>query len=103
VCGTPRWSPDGRSLALDSRKEGQSEIYVIAADGGKLRRVTNSPSFSNTRPSWSHDGRWIYFSSDRTGRNEIWNTPPAGEGQAVQVTRSGGATALESPDGRFIY
>jgi dipeptidyl aminopeptidase/acylaminoacyl peptidase len=82
--------------------EGWSEIYVIAADGGMPRRVTNSTAFSNTRPSWSHNGRWIYFTSDRSGRIEIWKLPVGG-GQAVQVTRSGGAAALESPDGKYIY
>jgi dipeptidyl aminopeptidase/acylaminoacyl peptidase len=87
---------------MDSRTEGWSEIYVIAADGGTPRRVTNSPAVSNTRPSWSRDGRWIYFSSDRSGRSEIWKMPVGG-GQAVQVTRSGGVAALESPDGKYIY
>jgi len=101
-CGTPRWSPDSRWLALDSRVEGQSEIYVISADGGPPRRVTNAPPFSSTRPSWSRDGRWIYFSSDRTGRIETWKIPVGG-GEAVQVTRSGGVAALESPDGKYIY
>jgi Tol biopolymer transport system component len=101
-CGTPRWSPDGRWIALDSRAEGWPEVYVIAADGGMPRRVTNAPGFNNTRPSWSADGRWLYFTSDRSGRPEIWKVP-AGGGQEVQVTRAGGAAALCSPDGKFIY
>jgi tol-pal system beta propeller repeat protein TolB len=101
LCGTPRWSPDGRWLALDSRSEGQPEIYVIAADGGTPRRMTNHPA-NDTVPSWSRDGRWIYFQSDRSGRSQIWKMPVGG-GQAVQVTRSGGVVALESPDGKYIY
>ena len=28
---------------------------------------------------------------------------PAGGGEAVQVTRNGGETAFESPDGKSIY
>ncbi len=40
MCGNPRWSPDSRWLALDSRMEESPEIYVVAADGGKPRRVT---------------------------------------------------------------
>jgi dipeptidyl aminopeptidase/acylaminoacyl peptidase len=74
----------------------------MAADGGTPRRVTHLPPFSNTRPSWSRDGQWIFFGSDRSGRNEIWKMP-AGGGQALQVTRSGGANALESPDGTYLY
>jgi len=100
-CGTPRWSPDGRWLALDSRVEGQSEIYVVAADGGKPRRITYHPH-GDLIPSWSHDGLWIYFASDRSGQYEVWKAPKDG-GESVQVTRSGGYAALESPDGRYIY
>jgi Tol biopolymer transport system component/predicted Ser/Thr protein kinase len=99
--GTPRWSPDGQWLALDSRPEGQSEIYVISADGGAPRRMTDHPA-DDILPSWSRDGRWIYFASDRSGKFEVWKVPKEG-GQAVQVTRSGGYAAFESPDGRHLY
>ena len=100
--GSPSWSPDGRSLALDSNAEGQPEIYVVAADGGaKPRRITNDP-LNDILPSWSHDGRWIYFTTDRSRKYEIWKTPKDG-GQAIQVTRSGGYMAIESPDGKHIY
>jgi Tol biopolymer transport system component len=101
-CGTPRWSPDGHRIALDARVKGWSDVYVIAADGGTPRRVTNGTRSNNVRPSWSHDGHWLYFTSDRTGRQEIWKTPVGG-GQVTQVTRAGGAAALSSPGGEYIY
>src|SRR5262249_57232387 len=97
----PRWSPDGQWLALDSRKEGQSEIYVIAADGGPLRRITDHPA-NDFVPSWSRDGKWIYFTSDRSGRYELWKIAKEG-GSAVQVTSSGGFNAFESADGHIYY
>ncbi len=75
---------------------------MIAADGGTPRRLTKSSDSTNTRPSWSQDGRRVYFTSDRSGRNEIWKIPADG-GEAVQVTRLGGAAALPSPDGRYLY
>jgi dipeptidyl aminopeptidase/acylaminoacyl peptidase len=34
---TPAWSPDGRKLAFVSRRDGNSEIYVMNADGGNRR------------------------------------------------------------------
>jgi dipeptidyl aminopeptidase/acylaminoacyl peptidase len=87
---------------LDARVEGWSEVYVIAADGGTPRRVTNGTRFNSFMPSWSHDGRWLYFTSDRTGRHEIWKTPVGG-GQVVQVTRTGGTGPLSSPGSEYIY
>jgi Tol biopolymer transport system component len=100
--GSPRWSPDSRWVAFDCPKGGNSDIYVISAEGGQPRRVTTEPS-SDVRPSWSGDGRWIYFGSNRTGEWEIWKSPAQG-GQAVQVTKSKGAReAFESPDGKSVY
>ena len=88
-CGTPRWSPDGRWLALDARVEGSSEIYVMAADGGTPRRVTTpSKGVSNYIPSWSRDGHWIYFTSNRSGRHEIWKVPVAGGKPVAGAKRS---------------
>jgi len=70
-------------------------------DGGLPRRLTTASSDENV-PSWSRDGRWIYFSSDRTGKRQIWKAPAEG-GEAVQVTKQGGFSAFESPDGKFVY
>jgi Tol biopolymer transport system component/DNA-binding winged helix-turn-helix (wHTH) protein len=100
-CGTPRWSPDGRWITLDSRVEGSPQIYVIASDGGKPRRVTGGEA-QNQLPSWSSDGKWIYFESDRSGQWRIWKAPVDG-GPAVQVTRNRGGVAFESADGGYLY
>ncbi|MGA2772866.1 MAG: protein kinase [Bryobacteraceae bacterium] len=100
ILGSPSWSPDGRWLALDCAKGGY-RIYVVSADGGTPRPLTDYPAHGNT-PSWSSDGRWIYFASDRSGRYEVWKVPKDG-GTAVQVTHSGGGKAFESPDGKYLY
>jgi Tol biopolymer transport system component/DNA-binding winged helix-turn-helix (wHTH) protein len=99
--GTPRWSPDGRWLAFDSRHEGASHIYVIGADGGQPRRLTNGDG-ENQVPSWSRDGRWIYFNSNRSGQWRLWKEPSLG-GEAMQVTHRGNGAAFESVDGKFLY
>ncbi len=38
---TPRFSPDGRSIAFISTRDGAPQVYVADAKGGNVRRVTN--------------------------------------------------------------
>ena len=77
------------------------DIYILRASGVKPVQLTfdSSADFS---PSWSRDGNWVYFASNRTGRTEVWKVPAEG-GKEIQVTRNGGETARESPDGKSIY
>jgi Tol biopolymer transport system component len=98
MLGTARWSHDGQSIAFDSRVTGQPAVYIVAADGGTPRLLADDGMV----PSWSRDGRWIYFVSGRSGRLEVWRMPAPG-GPAAQVTRNGGAVALESADGKYLY
>ena len=100
VTGTPCWSPDGRQIVFDSAAAGQIDVYVVDANGGSPRRLTDATH--GKIPSWSRDGRWIYFSSRVTGKDEIWKIPGTG-GKAVQVTRNGGMIAFEPPDRRALF
>jgi Tol biopolymer transport system component len=95
------WSPDSRRIAFDAAVNGNSDIYVVDANGGPPVRLTLDRA-DDIFPNWSSDGRWIYFCSGRTGGLEVWKVP-AGGGGAVQVTRNGGFEAQESPDGKFLY
>ncbi len=54
----PVWSPDGSQIAFVSDRDGdqQSELYVINADGGDLRRVTPGSGVYRD-PFWSPDGQ----------------------------------------------
>jgi eukaryotic-like serine/threonine-protein kinase len=99
--GSARWSADGQRVAFDSNAEGNFDIYVTRATGGNPIRLTTDPT-DDVCPSWSRDGKWVYFISRRTGRDEVWKTSSGG-GEAVPVTRNGGGTAFESPDGKSIY
>lgn len=106
LTGTPRWSPDGKYLAFDSRPNGNPDIYLLRCEAsgcqGPPRRLTTHTA-ADVLPSWSRDGRHIYFSSSRSGHREVWKQSVDEGSEAVQVTRNGGHLAIESADGRWLY
>ncbi len=65
--GSPRWSPDGASIAFVSDRDGPgSQLYLIAADGGEARKLTSLPEGSAASPAWSPDGARLAFTFRRT-------------------------------------
>ncbi len=74
--GVSSWSPDGKQIAFTSAELfnawtlANSDIWVMEADGGNPRNLTNHDALDQT-PDWSPDGRWIAFSSNRDGDWEI--------------------------------
>jgi eukaryotic-like serine/threonine-protein kinase len=99
--GSPRFSPDGRSISFDSGPPGHADVYVVDLESHATRRITAGES-DDCVPSWSADGQSMYFASNRDGSWQVWRTDLAGK-QAVRVTSDGGFAAQESRDGRFLY
>ncbi|HEY1217228.1 MAG TPA: protein kinase, partial [Bryobacteraceae bacterium] len=98
----PRWSPDGRSIALTAAApDGSLDIWIVDANGGTPHRMTQGPG-NSSEPSFSHDGKWLYFMNTRNNGPEIFRMPIAG-GHAEQITHPGAFFPLESPDGKMVY
>lgn len=57
---TPRWSPDGRTLAFVSTRGDKPQIFLIEADGGEARPLTAHPNGASN-PVWSPDGKRLAF------------------------------------------
>lgn len=99
--GTPRWSPDSQAIAFDVPTRTGSKIVVQNLHGGAAQVLTQDP-YHDVCPSWSRDGKWIYFGSHRSDAWQVWKMPAEG-GTAIQVTRRGGHSGLESLDGKYLY
>src|SRR5690349_5840567 len=95
-------------LAFVSERDGNSEIYVINADGTGLLRLTNDAG-RDVDPAWSPDGKRIAFASDRAGKSDIYVMNADGSNlvrltqSAREDVRTGPSDAPAwSPDGRTI-
>lgn len=60
----PSFSPDGKQIIFNSDRDGNSEVYLMNADGTGLRRLTNDPA-KEAFQAFSPDGTQIVFNSNR--------------------------------------
>lgn len=91
-----------RVLAVASNKNGNWDIYLVPAETGEAKNLTDHRA-SDTEPVWSPDGTRIAFVSDRDGAPEVWLMKPDGTDPQQVTTKSGGPSNLRwSPDAARI-
>jgi dipeptidyl aminopeptidase/acylaminoacyl peptidase len=59
---SPKWSPDGKTIAFLSARGGDSQVYLLPLEGGEAHAVTKLSSGADI-VKWSPDGKTILFTS----------------------------------------
>jgi dipeptidyl aminopeptidase/acylaminoacyl peptidase len=57
---SPKWSPDGKSLAFLSNRDANQQIYLLSMNGGESAPLTKGKR-NISRFAWSRDGKQIAF------------------------------------------
>lgn len=58
----PAWSPDGKTLAFISARDGASQVYLLSMEGGEAKKLTTLSTGTDLF-HWSPDGKTIAFTS----------------------------------------
>jgi dipeptidyl aminopeptidase/acylaminoacyl peptidase len=59
---SPKWSPDGKTIAFLSVRSGDSQVYVLSMEGGEAHPLTKLSTGADI-VKWSPDGKTILFTS----------------------------------------
>jgi dipeptidyl aminopeptidase/acylaminoacyl peptidase len=59
---SPKWSPDGKTIAFLSARSGDSQVYLLSMDGGEAHPVTKISTGVDI-VKWSPDGKTLAFTS----------------------------------------
>jgi len=59
---SPAWSPDGKTLAFLSGRDGTSQVYLLPLEGGEAKKMTQLSTGADLF-RWSPDGKTIAFVS----------------------------------------
>ncbi len=113
----PRFSPDGKTIAFLSDRDGSENLWIANADGSNPKQLSKDKQSELTSPAWTPDGQYVIVSRQTqfpVGTFELWMYHVRG-GAGVQITKgkpkpdappdrwSHALGAVPTQDGRFLY
>ncbi|MFI5310449.1 MAG: amidohydrolase family protein [Gemmatimonadales bacterium] len=112
----PRWSPDGRTIAFISDRDGGDNLWLVNPDGTGAHRITKEVDNALSSPAWTPDGQYLVvrrFGPYPSAENYLTNVPlwlyhkDGGAGTLLYPsnanTKSTNTGVAFSPDGRTMY
>ena len=99
------WTPDGKKITVYSNRDGQWNLYWIAADGSGVEERLTSSEFPQIPWSWSPDGQLLAYSeSHPTTGIDIWVLSLRDNRKAQPFLRTpfNEDAPVFSPDGRWL-
>ena len=100
----PRYSQDGRRLAVSMRANGSLDIWILRAGSATLERLT-SEGTENSRAEWTADGRVLFRSNRSGGHSALWLQRADGTAPAEKVLEIPNVDLWEgvlTPDGKTL-
>lgn len=109
----PRYSPNGQWIAFISDRGGQTNLWIMNADGSEPRAVHLDDNARMITPAWTPDGEYIIVRRQAvggggaggggSGGSGLWMLHRDG-GQGMRVLDEGAAHwPSVSADGRYVY
>jgi eukaryotic-like serine/threonine-protein kinase len=101
----PAWSSDGKRVAFQSDRDGDSAIFWQGIDSGKAERLTRpQPGEAHEPNAFSQNGEWLLFDVTKGADVELWKLSLADKkatpfGNVRSATRTG---AVFHPDGHWV-
>jgi len=112
----PRFSPDGKYIAFTGQYDGNTEVFLIPAEGGTPKRLTYTATLNrddisdrmgpnNIVMGWTPDGKNIIYRSRKQTFNSfvghLFIVPVEG-GVSEELPLSTGGFCSYSPDGKML-
>ncbi len=111
-----RFSPDGHSLAFTGQYDGNTEVYLMPAEGGVPKRLTYTATLgrddisdrmgpNNIVMTWTPDGKEVVYRSRKQSFNDfvgqLFKVSTAG-GLSTELPLATGGFCSFSPDGKQL-
>jgi Tol biopolymer transport system component len=104
-CEPTDWSPDGRSLIVNTRltTSGAGDVWSVSLEAGRSAKAILSGPFPEYDARISPNGQWLAYVSEETGRPVVSVRAMSGPPSRLVVSGDGGSQPVWRRDGQEIF